>query len=205
MKFSRSSLRHARLVLPRDSSGVRSRGGRVLECVHVHRADSGRSVVDRSRRRPPAVGADRIEEATPQLSPSAGTRWPFAAGSDLGLRRFRLDIRARGVQLSRRRHGRDVRVLELGAFLALEDRTAIGEARGLVGRVGELALGVGLGQRAAVLHQLEQTAGVVVGGHAGGTAAERRQLPRLRRLDGRALGRREAHAGEVCNVTNRPR
>lgn len=117
--------------------------------------------------------------------------------------RLWLNLRARGVQLARRRQGRDVRVLELGTLLALEDRTAFGEARGLVGLVGELALGVGLGQRAAVLHQLEQTAGVVVGGHAGGTAAERRQLPRLRRLDGRALGRREAHAGEVCNATNR--
>jgi len=85
--------------------------------------------------------------------------------------------------------------LELDTLLALEDGAASGELGGLVGLVAQLALGVGLGQGAAVLHQLQQTALFV---HAGRAAAEGSQLPGLAGLDGRAAGRGEAKAGEVC-------
>lgn len=123
----------------------------------------------------------------------------FCSLSTLGSR-CNSRLRLCGIRVGRRWQGRDIRVFELGAVLALEDRTAVREARGLVGFVGELALRIGLRQRAAVFYQLEQTARIVIGGHACGTAAERRQLPRLRWLDGRTLGRRKAHAGEICNA-----
>lgn len=127
------------------------RRDRVLERVLC----TDRLVIDRSRRRVPAVGMqpspiELVEEATPQPSPlNKGIRWPFAAVSGLGLRRLRLCLR---VGFARRRQGRDVRVLELGTVLALEDRTTVGEACGLVGLVGELTLGVGLGQRTTILY-----------------------------------------------------
>lgn len=37
----------------------------------------------------------------------------------------------------------------------------------------------------------------IIGEHAGGTSAERAQIPGLARLEGGTLGRREAHTGEV--------
>lgn len=99
-----------------------------------------------------------------------------------------------------RRCGGDFGVLELSALLALKGWAAVGEGSGLVGLLGQLALGVGHGQRAAVLHQLEQAAGLVtLGGHAGGAAAEGGQLPGVAGLDGGTPGGREAHAGEVCS------
>lgn len=102
-----------------------------------------------------------------------------------------------GALLGRGRGG-DLGVLELGALLAVEHGAAVGEGSGLVGLLGQLALGVGHGQGAAVLDQLEQTPGLVtVGGHAGGPAAEGGQLPGVAGLDGGAARRGEAHAGEV--------
>ena len=103
-----------------------------------------------------------------------------------------------GLLGARWRQSWDLGVLELGAVLANEFRTAVGEWRGLVSLLAQLALGVGLGKWSAVLDELEETAAVVVGWHAGRTAAERRQVPGLFRLDGGALGRSEAHTGEVC-------
>lgn len=96
----------------------------------------------------------------------------------------------------------DLRVLEFRAVLALEDGTAGGEGRGLVRLLGELALGVGLGEGSAVLDELEETTGVVVGWDAGRTAAEGRKLPGLLRLDGCATRGRKAHPREVCNSRN---
>lgn len=92
---------------------------------------------------------------------------------------------------------RDLGILELHAGLAVEHRTAFGEASRLVGLLGQLALGVGLRVRAAVLDQLQQT-GAAVALHARGPAAERRQLPRVSGLHGGAFGRRKAQAREIC-------
>lgn len=107
--------------------------------------------------------------------------------------------RGRGTALGRLGvldHG-DLGVLELYAGLALEHRAALGERGRLVGLLGQLALGVGLGVRSAVLDQLQQSVGAFAL-HAGGTAAERRQFPRVSRLHGGAFGRREAQSREVC-------
>jgi len=71
---------------------------------------------------------------------------------DLGGRCRGCRLRLRDIRVGGRWQGRDIRVFEFDAVLALEDRTAVGEARGLVGLVGELALGIGLRQRAAILH-----------------------------------------------------
>lgn len=95
-------------------------------------------------------------------------------------------------------HRGDLGVLQFGALLALELGAAAGEGRGLVGLLlVELALGVGEGQRAAVLDQLQEARGLVLGDDAGGAATERCQLPGLARLDGGAFGAGEAHSGEV--------
>lgn len=101
---------------------------------------------------------------------------------------------------ARWRQGRDLGVLQLGAVLAFEDWAALGERGGLVGLLRELALGVRLGQRSAVLDELVQLSAVVVGGHAGRSTAERRQVPGLLGLYRGALGRCEAHAGEVWKL-----
>lgn len=93
-------------------------------------------------------------------------------------------------------------VLELDALLALELGAADGELSGLVGRVAQLALGVGLGQGSAVLDQLEQTA---LFSNAGGAAAEGSQFPGLAGLNGGATGRGEAQAGEICENANQIR
>lgn len=92
---------------------------------------------------------------------------------------------------------RDLGILELHAGLAVEHRTAFGEASRLVGLLGQLALRVGLRVRAAVLDQFQQ-AGAAVALHARGPAAERRQLPRVSGLHGGAFGRRKAQAREIC-------
>lgn len=74
----------------------------------------------------------------------------FVAVNLGGCRGFRL--RLRGLHVSRWWQGRDIRVFKFGAVLAFKDRTAVREARGLVGLVGKLALRIGLRQRAAIFH-----------------------------------------------------
>lgn len=94
---------------------------------------------------------------------------------------------------------RDLRVLKLYAGLAVEHGTTFRERGGLVGLLGQLALGVGLGVRAAVLDQLQKTVGALAL-HARGTSAERRQLPCVSGFNGGAFGRRETQSGEICGT-----
>lgn len=62
----------------------------------------------------------------------------------------------------------------------------------------KFALVIGQGEGSTVLDQLQKPGGSVLGDHAGGAAAEGRQVPGVARLDGRAAGGRETHAREVC-------
>lgn len=96
----------------------------------------------------------------------------------------------------------DLRVLELYTGLTLEQRTAFGETGRLVGLLRQFALGVRFRVRSAVLDQFQKPVGALAL-HARGTAAERRQFPRVSRLDGRAFGRRETQSREIWK-TYRP-
>lgn len=59
-------------------------------------------------------------------------------------------------------------------------------------------LGVGLGKRAAVFDQLEETRRVLGLLDTSRSTAEGGQFPAVTGLDSGALGRREAHSGEIC-------
>lgn len=96
---------------------------------------------------------------------------------------------------------RDLGVFELDAGLAFEHGATFRERGRLVGLLGQLALGVGLGVRAAVLDQLQESVGALAL-HARGTSAERRQLPRVSGLHGGAFGRRETQPWEICGNTD---
>lgn len=65
----------------------------------------------------------------------------------------------------------DLGVLELDTLFALEDGAAFREGSSLVGLLGELALGVVLGERAAVLDELQE-GGAVLSADTGGASAE---------------------------------
>lgn len=97
-----------------------------------------------------------------------------------------------------RSHCGDLGVFQGHTGLAIEDGAAVWEWGCLVGLLGQLALGVGLGQRAAVFDQLQEVTGfLTLGLDAGGASAEGGEFPCLAGLHSGASGRGEAHAGEV--------
>lgn len=63
-------------------------------------------------------------------------------------------------------------------------------------------LGVGLGKRAAVFDQLQESWRVLGLLDTSGSTAEGRQFPAVAGLDGGALGRCEAHSGEICKQSH---
>jgi len=94
----------------------------------------------------------------------------------------------------------DVRVLKRDSGLTLKDGAALGELGRLVRLVRELALGVGLGERAAVLNQFPEPALL---SNASGLAAERLQLPSCTRLKSGTPRGRKASSREISEDIRR--
>lgn len=98
-------------------------------------------------------------------------------------------------------HCGDLRILQGHSILAFEDGTAVGEGGSLVRIFRELALGIGFGQWAAVLYELEQVSSLLaLWLHARGASAERCEFPRLTGLYSGAASGCKAQSRKVCNT-----
>lgn len=99
-----------------------------------------------------------------------------------------------------RSHCRNLRILQGCSSLTLKDGAAVREWSSLVGLFRELALRIGFGQGATILHELQQVASLLAFWfHARRTATERWELPCLTRLYSGTPSGGKAHSWEVCN------